>query len=82
MVRFEGLVQSPEATLEGLYAFPGVEMPADATDVSVVSQGFRRGEQGLDAAAASRWREHIHPIAKRLLEILLHGPMRSVGYAK
>jgi hypothetical protein len=80
LVRFEDLVQTPEATLGGLYEFLGVEMPADATNVSVVSQGFRRGEQGLDAAAANRWREHIHPIARRVLGLLLRGPMRRMGY--
>lgn len=80
VVRFEDLVRAPDATLRELYAFLGVEMPQDATDVSVVSSGFRRGEHGLDAGAADRWREHIGAPSRRLLELVLRRPMREVGY--
>lgn len=80
LVRFEDLVRQPLETLSGLYEFLGVEMPADPTNVKVVSQGFRGGEEGLDAAAADRWREHVSPLARRMLELLLRGPMRKVGY--
>lgn len=80
VVRFEDLVRTPDATLRELYAFLGVEMPDDATDVSVVSSGFRRGEHGLDAGAADRWRSHIGTFSRRVLELVLRKPMREVGY--
>jgi hypothetical protein len=80
LVRFEDLVREPLETLTGLYRFLGVAMPADATNVKVVSQGFRGGEQGLDAAAADRWRKHISGFSRRFLGLLLRGPMRRMGY--
>lgn len=82
MVRFEDLVRKPDETLASLYRFLGVEMPPDATDVKVVSQGFRAGERGLDAGAADRWRQHIGRFEKRWLELVLRRPMQSVGYRK
>lgn len=80
LVRFEDLVQRPDETLTALYQFLGVAMPTDATNVNVVSQGFRSGEHGLDGAAADRWRQHIGPVASRWLQLFLRGPMRRVGY--
>ena len=82
MVRFEDLVRQPEETLASLYGFLGVDMPPDATDVKVVSQGFRAGERGLDAGAADRWREHVGRFEKRWLELVLRRPMGLVGYRK
>jgi len=80
LVRFEDLVREPDKTLRALYAFLSVEMPADATQVSVVSQGFRGGEEGLDAAAATRWRSHISPLALRAIDLLLRPELRRLGY--
>ena len=80
LVRFEDLVQRPDEVLPKLFEFLGVAMPARATQVEVVSRGFKVGEQGLDAGAATRWREHIHPFAERLLRLFLGRPMRRLGY--
>jgi hypothetical protein len=80
MVRFEDVVGDPAATLPRLFAALGVEMPAGVDEVRVVSRGFRHGEQGLDAAAAQRWREQIHPLARRLLGLLLGHHLRRLGY--
>ena len=80
VVRFEDLVRQPDETLRGLYEFLDVAMPDEATDVKVVSSGFRRGDHGLDAAAADRWRAHIGQLPRRLIELLLGRPMREVGY--
>jgi hypothetical protein len=80
MLRFEDLVRQPEESLPQLFEFLGVELPASATDVKVVSRGFNLGAEGLDAAAADRWREHIHPMAVRLLKLLLGRSMRRLGY--
>lgn len=80
MLRFEDLVRQPEVELPRLFEFLGVELPAKWTEVKVVSRGFRLGEAGLDAEAAGRWREHIHPVAGRLLKMFLGRPMRRLGY--
>jgi hypothetical protein len=80
LVRFEDMVQHPDAHLPRLFDFVGVEMPAGATDVSVVSRGFRLGEAGLDAGAATRWREQIHPFAARWLRTFLGASMRRLEY--
>jgi hypothetical protein len=82
LVRFEDVLAKPAETLDGLFAFLGVEEPADATEVSVVSHGFKRGEQGLDTEAVDRWRAHIHPFARRLLYVFVGGPMERFGYRR
>jgi hypothetical protein len=81
LLRFEDLVQRPDDVLPGLFAFLGVALPATATDVKVVSRGFRWGEQGLDAGAADRWRAHISPFADRWFRFVLGRPMRRFGYS-
>ena len=81
VVRFEDLVREPETTLRGIYEFLGVPMPGLATDVKVVSSGFRRGEHGLDAGAADRWQAHLGPVPRALLKLLLGGAMRQVRYS-
>jgi Sulfotransferase family len=81
LVRFEDLVRRPDETLAALYAFLGVALPANPTDVNVTSRGFSEGEHGLDAAAADRWRKHIGRGPWRFLELVLRRPMRRIGYA-
>ena len=80
MLRFEDVVTQPDATLTGLFEFLGLPQPERATDVKVVSRGFRWGESGLDAGAATRWRAHIHPFADRWLRLWLGRSMRRLGY--
>jgi hypothetical protein len=79
-LRFEDLVERPEEQLPSLFGYIGVPVPENPADVKVVSQGFRLGEAGLDAGAASRWRKHITPFADRFLRLFLRGPMRRFGY--
>jgi hypothetical protein len=79
-VRFEDLVKKPDQTLAELYHFLGVPMPVAATDVKVVSRGFRAGEQGLDPEAADRWRQHIGGGSRRIIQLALGRQMRAVGY--
>lgn len=80
LVRFEDLVVRPEETLRGVFDFLGMAMPADPTQVRVYASGFRAGEEGIDANAATRWRSEIHPLAGRLLLLILGGSMRRLGY--
>lgn len=80
MLRFEDVVTQPDGTLPALFEFLGVPLPERATDVKVVSRGFRWGESGLDAGAATRWKQHIHPLADRWLRFWLGRSMRRLGY--
>jgi hypothetical protein len=80
MLRFEDLVTTPDESLPRLFEFLGLPLPADATDVKVVSRGFRWHEQGLDADAATRWREHIGRFSGAWLRFWLGRAMRRLGY--
>jgi hypothetical protein len=82
LVRFEDVVKRPDETLPGLFEFLGVELPERAkSDVFVpVKHGMRSSDEGIDPTAADRWRERIHPLARRILTFSLRGPMRRYGY--
>ncbi len=80
LVRFEDVVRTPDETLGGLFAFLGVEAPADPTNVKVMARGFKWGEEGLDAGAADRWREQIGGLSNRWLKLFLGGYMKRFGY--
>jgi hypothetical protein len=82
MVRFEDLVRDPERVLVDLYRFLGVDMPADAASVAVVSRGYNLGAEGFDADAAERWRTQIHPLARRLLALLTGRRLKLLGYLR
>ena len=80
LVRFEDVVTEPDKTLPALFEFLGVAPPPDPTAVKVYARGFRWGEEGLDGAAASRWREHIRPFPRRWLKFWLGTYMKRFGY--
>jgi hypothetical protein len=81
LVRFEDVVTRPEETLRDVFDFLGVAAPADATAVQVYAHGFRVGEEGIDAQAATRWQAHISPFARYLLTLLLGRWMKRLGYS-
>jgi hypothetical protein len=81
LLRFEDLVAQPGTQLPRLFDFLGLPLPDYPTDVKVVSRGFKWGKAGLDAAAASRWCGHIHPLSERWLRFALRRSMRRLGYA-
>jgi hypothetical protein len=57
-------------------------MPDSATLVLTPPEhGMRSGEEGIDPEAATRWRQRVHPVARRFLELCLSGPMRRYGYS-
>jgi hypothetical protein len=82
LVRFEDVVSSPDETLPDLFAFLGVEAPPDPTNVKVMARGFKWGEEGLDAEAANRWRQHIGRRANWFIWRVCGGLMRRFGYSK
>ncbi len=79
-LRFEDLVRDPETTLAELCAFLGVDPEPRMLEQTVISKGARRGEAGFDAGAADRWREHIGPRPRRLIERLLGPRLAEMGY--
>jgi hypothetical protein len=79
-VSFEDLVQRPQDVVRDLFAFLDLDLTPAALDRKVVSGGFLAGEQGFDAGAATRWRGQIAPSHRRLLETMLSGRMRRMGY--
>jgi hypothetical protein len=80
LLRFEDLVTTPDESLPRLFEFLGVSLPEDATDVKVVSRGFRWHEHGLDADAATRWRGHIGRLPALWLRLWLGRAMKRFGY--
>lgn len=81
LVRFEDLVVQPTVTVPRLFQFLGVDLPSDFLDVQLSAKhGMRSSSEGLDPAAADRWRERIHPFARRFLSFFLRRPMRRFGY--
>ncbi len=80
LVRFEDLVTSPQATLDEVCAFLGVEAEPRMLEQKVTSRGARVGDAGFDAGAAERWRSHIDPRAKSAIERLLGRRLAEMGY--
>jgi hypothetical protein len=82
LVRFEDLARNPEATIDGLCAFLGVEPEPGMLRQKVVSKGHRVGEAGFDAGAADRWRDTITPREARWIEFLLGRRIKEMGYTQ
>jgi hypothetical protein len=82
LLRFEDVVRNPTETLPDVFKFLGVAMPETvASDVEVPTRhGMRSSGEGIDPAAADRWRGRIRSPARRFLELTLRGPMRRYGY--
>ncbi len=80
MVRFEDLVGEPEATIDGLCVFLGIEPEPRMLAQKVVSKGSRLGQAGFDAGAAERWRTTIGAGEARWLGRLLGRRIEEMGY--
>lgn len=79
-VRFEDLVRAPDATLDSVCAFLGVEAEPSMLDRTVTSKGAMQGMRGFDEGAADRWHGAIGEGPRRLLGWALRGRMRRLGY--
>ncbi len=79
-VRFEDLVRQPVETLTTLCAFLGVDAEPAMLDRTVTSKGAMQGMAGFDAGAADRWQASLGSVARRIIEGVLGGRMRSLGY--
>jgi hypothetical protein len=83
MFRFEDVVTDPDRFLPEVFGFLDVEVPEDAKSVGLAAKhGMRSSDEGIDPKAASRWRDRIHPFAKRFIEVALRSSMRRYGYTE
>jgi omega-hydroxy-beta-dihydromenaquinone-9 sulfotransferase len=80
LVQFEDVVRKPETTMPAVFEFLKVELPDFTTVFVSQAHGMRASAEGIDPAAADRWRERLRPFPKRFLEAFLRGPMRRFGY--
>jgi hypothetical protein len=80
VVRFEDLVRDPETVTRKLCLDLDIPFEERMLDRTVVSAGFKRGEQGFDSAAAGRWSEHISGWAARWYSSRLTGLLGQFGY--
>ena len=80
LVQFEDVVRKPEETMPAVFEFLKVELPDFSTVFVSQAHGMRASAEGIDPAAADRWRERLRPFPKRFLEAFLRGPMRRFGY--
>lgn len=83
LFRFEDLIRRPEETLRRLCGFVGVEFQEEMLSPPMVASSYgggRRGE-GFDEATLERWREHLSPLAQKIVEVTCRRPARTLGYA-
>jgi hypothetical protein len=79
-MRFEDLVSDPETHIRRVCDFLGVEFQDKMLDQAVVSRGFKQGQDGFDARAATRWREHIPPWVDTWFLFWFKKRLKELGY--
>lgn len=86
MLRFEDLVQQPEAELRRVFNF--LELPFDSKvleDVVVVGSSYetqQRGPQGFDSQAIDRWRNYLGPLSRVWFSMVTRRQLKIFGYPR
>jgi len=80
-LKFEDLVSDPEKHVRQMCDFLGVEFQDKMLDRGVTSRGFRLGQAGFDARAATRWKEHLPPWVNAWFLFWFRKYLRELGYA-
>ena len=82
LVRFEDLVRSPQAALEDVCSFLGLDPEPAMLEQEVTSRGAQLGQSGFDAGAADRWRASIGAGQAAWLVRLLGRRLEEMGYPR
>ncbi len=80
LLRFEDLVREPEIHVRRVCDFLDVDLQEKMLEQVVVSQGFRQGQAGFDAQAATRWKEHIPPWINAWFLFWFRRYLKEFGY--
>lgn len=81
LLRFEDLVGDPENHIRQVCDFLEVEFQGKMLEQKVVSRGFKSGQSGFDAQAATRWKEHIDPWINTWFLFWFKKYLKEFGYA-
>jgi len=80
VLRFEDLVGDPQHHITQVCDFVGVDFQDIMLKQFVVSGGFRAGQDGFDASAADRWRQHIDPWINSWFVFWFKKYLKEFGY--
>lgn len=81
LMKYEDLVQQPEATLEQVCHFLNIPLTQAMLSQTVVNSSFLPdGGVGFDAGSVTRWRRHIDPLVQRWFLMWLGPQLRDYGY--
>jgi hypothetical protein len=82
--RFEDLVADPQREVRAICEFIGVSFrPEMLEGTDVVGSSFehqRHSSQGFDSTVVTRWRQEVHPLARRWFSIVLRRQLAAFGY--
>lgn len=81
-VRYEDLVQHPEATVQGICAFLGLDFVPQMLDVRWwnTAEGDRRARKGIVTDALGRWAKTLNPAEVGLAQRVTGGAFWRAGY--
>jgi hypothetical protein len=80
-MKYEDLVQQPQATLERLCNFLDIPLTPPMLLQTVVNSSFMPdGSLGFDAGTITRWRKHMHPLVQRWFLMWLGPQLREYEY--
>jgi hypothetical protein len=80
LLRFEDLVGDPQNHITHVCGFLGVDFQDKMLKQFVVSGGFQAGQDGFDAGAADRWRQHIDPWIDSWFSFWFKKYLKEFGY--
>jgi hypothetical protein len=81
LMKYEDLVQQPQATLERLCDFLDIPLTPPMLLQTVVNSSFMPdGYLGFDAGTITRWRKHMHPLVQRWFLMWLGPQLREYEY--
>lgn len=86
VVRYEDLVMDPEATMQGLADFIGIEMRPELCNPTRAGRQYRGNNKegvrfdGVDPGNVGRWRERVPDYYSKVMETQPLEPLQRFGY--